>query len=62
MDFDIMQRLLQRPLHDGCFSKWSHFLIILCVFSPGQFFAHNNSKGFAEWILTCFGILIFDPK
>ena len=28
-----------------------------------QFFAHNKSKWFLEWIFTCFfAILVFDPK
>ena len=40
------------PLHDGRFSKWSHFSNIWCFF--GQFFAQNNWKWFVEWTLTCF--------
>ena len=40
------------PLHDGRFSKCSHFSNISCFFE--RFFAQHNSKWFVEWILTCF--------
>ena len=47
-------------LYDGGFLKRSYFSNIWCFFE--RFFAENNCKLFVEWILTCFGILIFEPK
>ena len=44
--------ILQRPLHDGLFSKLSYFFNIKCFLK--RFFAHNNSNSLVEWILTCF--------
>ena len=41
-----------QPLHDGPFSKWSHFSNIWCFFQ--RFFAQNNCKLFVECIFTCF--------
>ena len=39
-------------MHDGRFSKCSHFSLIWCFLE--RFFAQKNSKTFVEWILTCF--------
>ena len=39
-------------MHDGRFSKCSHFSNIERFLE--QFLAQKNSKSFEEWILTCF--------
>ena len=41
-----------QPLHDGRFSKCSHFSNNCCFFE--RFSEHNISKWYAEWILTCY--------
>ena len=46
----ILQRLL--PLHDGWFSKSSHFSNIWC--SLKRFSAHNNSKKIKKSFFACF--------
>ena len=52
--------ILHGPLHDGRFSKWSHFSNIRCFFEG--FFVQNNFKRFVEWMLTVFLNFNFWPK
>ena len=49
------------PLHDGRFSKCSHFSNIWYFFE--EFFAQNSSKWIEKMVFDMFfGILIFEPK
>ena len=49
------------PLHDGLFSKWSHFSNIYCFF--GGFFCREQLEMICRIDFDMFlGILIFDPK
>ena len=52
--------ILHGPLHDGRFSKWSHFLNIWRFFD--RFLVQNNFKWFVEWMLTVFWNFNFLPK